>query len=250
MFNATPKEHHPAPCALVTGSGKRLGRAIATCLAQRGYDVALHYNNSAVEAQQLSEELANQYAGRQFPTVCYDLNDWQKAGDIFDALPKNFGKIEVLVNSASVFRPASIDNTTPAELETNFAVHLFAPFRLMQAFVLKYRQGEVINMLDTKIRGNESTHAAYLLSKKALADLTTMAALAWAPQVRVNGIAPGPVLPATGGTSNQFTNAVAQTPMEQPVDVSEITTAIGYLLDCAHVTGQILYVDSGQHLAP
>lgn len=213
-----------------------------------GYDVALHYNRSADEAEQLAQCLRADYPERQFPLVPFDLEEWQQAGAIFDLLPNGFGPLSVLVNNASVFVPGTLAQIGPETLLRDFAVHFFSPLRLMQEFRARYQQGLVVNMLDTKITTNEFSHASYLLSKKTMAELTRMTALEWAPQVRVNGIAPGPVLPAVGAAHDRFDKVVAQSPMAEAVTEAEIGETVGYFLRCPHVTGQIVYVDSGTHL--
>lgn len=237
-----------ARCALVTGGAKRLGQSMVRYLAQQGFDVAIHCNQSAHEASALSHQMQSQYPQRQFPVVCHNLANWQQTEFLFEKLPAGFGPLDVLINNASTFLPGSLSATTADALETNFAVHLFSPLLLMKAFKLKFGKGIVVNMLDTKVVTNEFSHSAYLLSKKSLADATLMAALEWAPDIRVNGIAPGPVLPATGGQEASFSGAVASTPLKQPVTLAEINAAVGYLINCEHVTGQVLYLDSGNHL--
>ncbi|MFT3740194.1 MAG: SDR family oxidoreductase [Breznakibacter sp.] len=235
-------------CALVTGSGKRIGNAISRYLAQRGYDVALHYNRSGTEAEELHGQLKASYPARTFPLVQFDLEDWQNVATIFDLLPAGFGRVSLLVNNASVFFPQTLSQTGGKDVMRNFSVHFFAPFMLMQEFHKRHGGGLVVNLLDTRIVSNEFSHAAYLLSKKTLAELTKMAAFEWAPHTRVNGIAPGPVLPAVGAAGKNFAKVIAGSPLSEAVDVAEITETIGYFLHCPHITGQIVHVDSGSHL--
>jgi pteridine reductase len=245
MDDIKPKPNY----ALVTGGTKRLGLSMVWYLADRGFDVAIHCNNSESEALKLSAELkARHNNGRLFPIVKHDLNNWQNALQLFEALPANFGPLDVLVNNASMFQPASIGETTADMLQQNFAVHLFSPFMLMTEFRRRYGAGCIVNMLDTKVVTNQHTHAAYLLSKKSLAHLTAMAALEFAPAIRVNGIAPGPVLPATGAKTATFDVAVKATPLQTAVPLTEITAALGFFIDNQHVTGQLLFLDSGSHL--
>jgi len=234
--------------ALITGSGKRIGRAMAEFLALQGYDVALHYNRSADEVNELAEMLRLQYPGRLFPVVYHDLNNWKEAGDLFGSLPEQFNQISVLVNNASIYQPSTLSSATPEIIEQNFAVHCFAPMMLMQSFNRLFGKGLIVNVLDTKVNGNEFAFAPYLLSKKSLAELTKMAALEWAPRIRVNAISPGPVLPAVGADENRFEKVVLQTPLQEAVAIEEIVQTLNFFIQNKHITGQMINVDSGSHL--
>jgi NAD(P)-dependent dehydrogenase (short-subunit alcohol dehydrogenase family) len=177
-----------------------------------------------------------------------DLEDWTSASDMINLLPPDFGPLTLLVNNASVFEPSRIVETEKDLLLRQFSVNFFAPFVLTQSFARKVANGQVINIVDTKIVTNETSHAAYLLSKKVLAEFTGMAALDFAPGIRVNAIAPGPVLPASGSDKNHFQKVVEQTPLGERVHVESVLLALGFLIDSINVTGQVIYVDSGSHL--
>lgn len=237
-----------APQAFITGSGKRLGRAMAEFLALQGYDVALHYNQSAAEVNELADWLRVQYRGRLFPVVCHDLTNWKEAGKVFEQLPEQFNQISVLVNNASLYQPSTLTSATHEMMEQNFAVHCFAPMMLMQAFNRLFEKGLIVNILDTKVNRNEFSFAPYLLSKKSLAELTKMAALEWAPRIRVNGISPGPVLPAVGADESRFEQVILQTPLKEAVEIDEIVQTLNFFIQNKHITGQIIQVDSGSHL--
>jgi NAD(P)-dependent dehydrogenase (short-subunit alcohol dehydrogenase family) len=234
--------------ALVTGSGKRIGKAFVKYLASMGYDVALHYFHSYDDAHNLAIDLRKTYTNRQFPLVKHDLGDWQNVENIFLQLPSTFSKLSLLINNASIYEQQTLSDSDAFAIDRNFAIHCFAPLLLMQSFAKRCTRGLVVNMLDTKIKGNELSFAPYLLSKKSLADLTLMAAKEWAPHIRVNGIAPGPVLPAIGRNPDLFQQVVAQTPLKEAVDINSILNMLQFFIDNQHVTGQIIYVDSGSHL--
>jgi NAD(P)-dependent dehydrogenase (short-subunit alcohol dehydrogenase family) len=239
---------NPGLFALVTGSGKRLGREMAIYLAGRGFHVALHYNHSKAEVKQLLAYLEDTHPDQKFITVQKDLEDWTTSSELLSLLPNEFGPINLLINNASVFEHAQIMETECDLLQRQFSVNFFTPFVLTRSFATKVKAGHVVNIVDTKIATNETTHAAYLLSKKALGELTRMAALELAPAFRINAIAPGPVLPATGSNDSHFQKVVEQTPLRERVLVESILSALGFLMDNPNVTGQIIYVDSGSHL--
>lgn len=234
--------------AFITGSGRRIGRAMAEFLASHGYDVALHYNRSVDEVNELALLLRLKYPGRLFPVICHDLNNWKEAGKVFDLLPEQFNQISVLVNNASIYQPSTLTSATPEMIEQNFAVHCFAPMMLMQAFNRLFCKGLIVSVLDTKVNGNEFAFAPYLLSKKSLAELTKMAALEWAPRIRVNAILPGPVLPAVGADESRFEKVVSQTPLQEVVAMVEIVQTLHFFIQNKHITGQMINVDSGSHL--
>lgn len=234
--------------ALVTGSAKRIGREIAIHLASQGYHVALHYHQSEAEVNELAQELLSRYPSQLFPVVGHDLEDWETTSAMFNQLPPQMLPLGLLINNASVFDAGNLINTSSQLLSRNFAVNFFSPFELMRSYAVLFEKGQIINLLDVQVTRNESSHAAYLLAKKALMHLTQMAALEWAPRVRVNAIAPGPVLPATDG-SERFDRVVAQTPMQMAVDVSTLLSSVDFLLNARQVTGQVIFADSGAHLS-
>ena len=234
--------------ALVTGSAKRIGREIAIHLAKQGYHVALHYHQSETEAKQLAHELSLRYPSQLFPIVRHDLADWENSSALLDQLPAEMLPLHLLINNASVFEAGNLMASTSQLLSRNFAVNFFSPFELIRSFAIRFDEGQIINLLDVQVTRNESSHAAYLLAKKALMHLTQMAALEWAPRIRVNAIAPGPVYPATDGLSTRFEQVVAQTPMKTSVDISTILASVDYLMNAKQVTGQVIFADSGAHL--
>lgn len=238
----------PHSSALVTGSSKRIGREIAIHLAQIGYHVALHCHHSTDDALALSQQLTVLHPQQMFPVVCHNLEHWEMAGTIFSQLPPEMPHVQLLVNNASLFEPGTLSHTPPEQLLRNHAINFFAPLELMRAFEKQTPQGHIINILDTQICRNTSTHAAYLLAKKSLMHLTQMAALEWAPRIRVNAIAPGPVLPATDGLPNRFESVVKQSPMQQAVSIETLLNGINFLNSAPQITGQIIYADSGSHL--
>ncbi|WP_462319218.1 SDR family oxidoreductase [Marinilabilia sp.] len=234
--------------AFVTGAAKRIGSVIAEYLASAGWEVVLHYNHSRDDAAALSEKLKELYPDRVFPIFQCDLSVSDAVLSVFNRLPGVIDKIDALINNASVFDPGRIDETSLSFLRKQMMVNFEAPFLLIQAFKNHFGEGSVVNLLDTKIVSNEGTHAAYLLAKKSLAELTRMAALDFAPHIRVNGVAPGPVLPPPRKSADYLEGVIEKTPLKRQVDVSDIANSVSFLLNNSSVTGQIIFCDSGSHL--
>ena len=236
------------PAALITGGATRLGLAFANFLAKAGYDIALHYNGSAVAAKLAVKNIED--LGVLCATFQADLSESDPTQLIRKAA-ENFPNLTVLVNSASVYDAATINNTTMELLQKQFTVNLFAPFMLTQAFakmcsIRADSKGVVINILDNKISFQQHSYAAYLLSKKSLADFTHLAAIEYAPSIRINAIAPGVILPGAERTSDYLAWRTQGIPMKKQGKVEHLLSAMNYLLTNEFVTGQILTVDGGE----
>jgi NAD(P)-dependent dehydrogenase (short-subunit alcohol dehydrogenase family) len=246
--------------ALVTGAGKRLGRAMALYLADRGFDVAVHYASSGEAA----EEVANliRAKGRVACTVHADLlseADTQVlTGKALDGLG---GPLTVLINNASIFEYDTLETATRDSWDRHLESNLRAPFVLTQAFAAQLpeplrddmnepvAQGLVVNMIDQRVRKLTPEFMTYTIAKMGLWALTQTAAQALAPQCRVNAIGPGPTLRGGRQSDAHFAKQRASTPLERGANTLDITAALGYFLDAPAVSGQLLCVDGGQHLA-
>jgi pteridine reductase len=232
--------------ALVTGSAIRLGKAIAMALATVGFDIALHYNASREKAEKTRTEILA--LGVQCELFQQDLT---QAGELSDFLGKVRDKLphlSVLVNSASAYDSGKIQDTSVELFEQQFALNLRAPFFLSQAFAQQVKRGQIINICDNKIAFNQYEYAAYLLSKKALAELTRMAALEFAPQIRVNGICPGVVMPLSSRSQEYINWRLEGIPLKRQGTTDNITQAIISLLDNTFINGQVLFVDGGESI--
>jgi NAD(P)-dependent dehydrogenase (short-subunit alcohol dehydrogenase family) len=229
---------------LVTGGAMRLGKAMVRHFASMGWEVAIHYNSSSAEAKSLSDELQKHYPGRNFPVVQANLCEVVEC----EALINNFDHLDALINSASAFEPGLLSETNKKLFRQQMAVNFDAPFFLMQRFNNLFKKGVIVNILDTRITNNDSTYGAYSLAKKALMSLTQMAASEWAPHVRVNAVAPGPVLPPEGKSAHHFTKVVEQTPLKKQVSIDNLCESVYFLTTNDDVTGQIIYCDGGAHL--
>lgn len=236
----------PRPAALVTGGAVRLGRAIALALAGAGYDIALHYGRSAEAAA--ATAAAIRALGVACEPIAHDLADAGGLPGVVERARAALPGLAVLVNSASAYTQATIAATTPATFDQQLAVNLRAPFFLTRAFADQVGRGHIVNIIDNKVAFHQHEYAAYLLAKKALADLTQMAALELAPRIQVNGVAPGVVLPAGTRSPEYIAWRVGGIPLRRQGDVGDITGAILFLLASPFITGQILTVDGGEGL--
>lgn len=233
------------PAALVTGAATRLGLAFARALAEQGCDIALHYHSSATQAEAAAADIRRLGVDCQlFPFDLARADAGQLVAQVVEKLPG----LNVLVNSASAYGAATIADTEPALLQQQFALNVFAPFALSRAFYNSVAGGSIINILDNKIAFQQHHYAAYLLSKKTLAELTCLAAVEFAPRIRVNGIAPGVVLPGESRSDAYIQWRIEGIPLQRQGRVEQLVQAMNYLLSNEFVTGQILFVDGGERL--
>jgi pteridine reductase len=235
-----------APVALVTAGAKRLGKAIAFKLAELGYDIALHYNSSENDAKKAAlhiEEL-----GRRCFLFKRDFSRFPEVETLIPDVVKTMGAPSLLINNASMFIKNKLMSSTPQQYDIDFNIHVKAPMFLTQAFAASCKNGSIINIVDTSITRNGTDYFTYLLSKKTLADLTAMSARELAPNIRVNAIAPGIILPPEGIDRIRFEQLAVENPLKRAAGPTEILLALEYLLNAVQVTGQIMFVDGGDHI--
>ncbi len=232
--------------ALLTGAGQRIGRAIALKLASMGYSIAAHYNQSQKEAEELARDV--RALKQKAETFQCNLFDSDAVSTLINSVRKKFPGLSLLVNNASIFEKSEFPTSSVKNLERYLAVHLKAPYILTQEFARLCKSGSIINILDTHISDNTTNHFDYLLSKKALAEFTKQAAVALAPKIRVNGIAPGLILPPAQEKANYLNRLAQKIPLKRKGDIKNITQAVEFLATSGYVTGQILFVDGGEHL--
>jgi NAD(P)-dependent dehydrogenase (short-subunit alcohol dehydrogenase family) len=228
---------------LVTGGALRIGRALCEAFAEAGANVIIHCNKSAAAAGKLPGELGG---GGKHRIVCCDL----ARPDDVSALTGQTGRIDILINNASIFEPEPLTTENADGIRAHFEVNFFAPLMLMKKFQeqLNGDSGCIINFLDQDVASVSRRSGSYSLSRKALRDATLSAALQMAPLVRVNAIAPGPVLPPVGMEHSRMEQTLKNVPLARPVDLRDLTQACIFLTENESITGQILYVDCGQHL--
>jgi NAD(P)-dependent dehydrogenase (short-subunit alcohol dehydrogenase family) len=236
--------------ALVTGAAKRVGRAIALELARGGYDIAVHYRESADEAAALGREIEG--IGRRAALIEADLADESAVEAILPRAIAALGPIEVLVNNASSFTRDTALDVTREGWDRQLGINLRAPFVLIQQFARLLpagKTGAVVNMLDQKVWNLTPHFVTYTLSKGALWTLTQTMALALAPRIRVNGVGPGPVLPNEQQSAAQFERHWSSLPLRRQIMPEDVARTVRFLVESPTVTGQMIAVDAGEHLA-
>jgi len=231
---------------LVTGGAKRIGRAISLALAERGCNIALHYNTSRDDAEQLYAAIRD--AGRQCELFQCDLNDMQAVQSLMNRVFDAFPDCNILINNASVFPRAGIQESDEAMFDRTFNINFKAAFFLSRDFAAGCERGQIINILDTKIAGNFTQYFVYSLTKKAMADFTRMAARALGPNIRVNGVCPGLILPPPGQTDAYLDRLAERIPMRRKGSTADVVAAVVHLLENDFTTGQYIFADGGEHL--
>lgn len=234
--------------ALITGASKRIGKAIAEHLAEKGWNIAIHFNSSEKPAVELTNDLKVKYPLQKFTTFKANLSDSDEVSDLIPKVLKVYGEIHLLINNASVFDPAYLNETTIELFDEQMNVNLKAPFFLMRDFAKLCKNGNIINFVDTRVTSNKSNFTAYSLSKKGLWELTKMAALEFAPSIRVNAIAPGVTLAPEDKDNNYLLKLAQNIPMKKPGGVEPILKSVDYILENNHLTGQLLFADGGENL--
>ncbi len=235
---------------LVTGAARRIGRAVALALAEQGVDVIVHYRTSVDQAGEVVDQIAAR--GVRSTAIKADLGLEAEARGVIEKALTLTGRLDILVNSASIFQKARLESVEQEDFRRNLAVNSLGPFTLMQEFYrIVKRQGSpgsIINFLDTRIADNDRDHVAYAVSKRALHTLTQMAAAEFAPTLRVNAVAPGLVLPPTGEDESYLERLRDTNPLRSFGTLEEVTDAVLFLAGNAFVTGQTIWVDGGRHL--
>ncbi|MEO0411975.1 MAG: SDR family oxidoreductase [Pseudomonadota bacterium] len=237
---------------LITGASKRIGRAVALACARAGYHVAIHYSRSGKEAATLASSL--EALGVKAICVQADLSLETETKSLIAAASSALGTpMTALVNNASVFLEDDWDSAENETLwNTHFAVNLRAPYILSRALAKQIppdQQGAIVNLVDQRVWRLNPTFFSYTLSKSAFWTMTRTLAQALAPMVRVNGVGPGPVLQSIHQDQAVFAHEADNTPLRQSVEPDEVAQACLYLLTAKKVTGQMIAVDSGQHLS-
>jgi NAD(P)-dependent dehydrogenase (short-subunit alcohol dehydrogenase family) len=235
--------------ALITGAGRRIGRAIALALARAGYSVVLHAYRSRAEAEKLAGEIVG--AGGRAAVVLADLTDADAVRGLIPAAAA-FEPLTLLVNNASQFDEDEIASLERARFERTFAVNLTAPVFLAQAFAAQAPErtdASIVNIVDQRVLKPTPRFFSYTLSKSALHSATITLAQALAPKLRVNAVAPGPTLARPRQTDAQFAAQAAAVPLQRGPTPEDIAAAVLYLATARSVTGTVIAVDGGQHLA-
>ncbi len=235
--------------AIVTGGAVRLGRALSLSLAEQGVRVAIHYGSSAGPAEAVVGEI--KAMGSDATAIQADLSRPGKARSIVERAAAHFGQVDILVNSAAIFEPGDWHDTTEANWDRHFAINLKAPFFLSQAFAAQVgrgRAGHIVNIADWRGARPGPDHVAYTLTKAAVIAMTRSLALALAPNIQVNAIAPGLILPPPGQDQAYLEDKASQVPAQRVGSPKEIANAMVFLLRSDFVTGDLIFVTGGEHL--
>lgn len=232
---------------LITGAARRIGRIFALACARHGADIIIHHGHSEEQAKQLQLEITNM--GRRAPVIQADLSDPGQAVQLISQANK-FGTLHALVNSAAIFEPLSLKQTTLTDWERHLRINLTAPFLLSQAFANQVpddASGHIVNILDWRALRPGADHFPYTISKAALAAATKSLAAALAPKITVNGLALGVILPpADRPVSAEILNDV---PAGRWAEALDIEKALIFLLtEPTYITGEIIHIDGGRHL--
>lgn len=236
--------------ALVTGAAKRIGRTIALDLAKTGWAVAVHYGHSRDEANATVDDIRK--AGGKAVALQADLSVESETTSLMAQAIDALGPVGCLVNNASTFEHDDVASADRASWDAHIETNLRAPFVLVQEMARALsdaQDGVVVNMLDQRVWNLTPHFLSYTMSKSGLWTMTRTLALALAPRIRVNAIGPGPVLPNSRQTEDQFRRQYESLPLRRPVDPAEICNAVQFILSATSMTGQMIALDGGQHLA-
>ncbi|NBW09009.1 MAG: SDR family oxidoreductase [Caulobacteraceae bacterium] len=237
-----------ARAALVTGGGKRIGRAICLALAGAGHDVAIHYRSDPEEAEAVAESV--RALGRRAVILKADLTDEDQVRGLIPAAVAALGSLSVLVNNASVFENDAVGGLSRETWDKHLDTNLRAPVVLAEAFAEQAPDGSVIvNLLDQRVLKPDPRFFSYALSRNGLWWATRTLAQALAPRIRVNGVGPGPTLPSIHQSEADFAAEAAGTLLQKPGSPEAVAAAVVWLVQADMVTGQMIAVDGGQHLA-
>jgi len=235
---------------LITGAAKRIGRAIALGMAKAGWAVAVHHNRSAADAAEVVATI-EEAGGRAVALRC-DLSREAEVETLVERAAGALGPLTCLVNNASLFEMDTIETVSRDSWDAHIEINLRAPLVLSQAFARQLpdgAQGNIINLLDQRVWKLTPYFLSYTVSKMGLWTLTRTLAMALAPRIRVNGIGPGPTLPSARQTPEQFEELCRAVPLGRGTTPEEICEAVLFLLSAPAVTGQMIALDGGEHLA-
>ena len=237
--------HSARPVVLVTGAARRLGRAIALHLAATGWDLAVHYRGSEADALQTARDAGA--LGARAEIFAADLADEAQCAALLPAVQARFGRIDAVVNNASLFEYDTVADFTYAAMDRHWRANT-APAIVLARALHAAGGGAVVNLLDQKLWNPNPDHLSYTLSKAALEAATTLLAQALAPRTRVCGVAPGVTLVSGPMGTAEFERAHRLTPLERSTTPEDIARAVAFLLASPAITGTTLLVDGGQHL--
>jgi len=246
----SPSDTLSAGNVIITGAAKRIGRALAVDFASQGWGVAVHYNHSSQKAQELVSQITAD--GGRAVALQTDLSDVNKLHKLVEEAGNALGPITTLINNASLFAPDDHLTLTPESWAAHMDINLRAPLFLAQALAAALPEGtagNIINMIDQRVWRLTPRFLSYTVAKSGLWTLTQTLAQALAPKIRVNGIGPGPTLCNDRQSEADFQTQAAATLLGRVPELEEICAAVRFILASPAMTGQMIALDGGQHLA-
>lgn len=232
--------------ALITGAARRIGRETAVALASEGCSIVVHYRSSGDEAQSLVAQL--EVKGVSAWAIKADFEKLEEVETLIKRTLEMSGGLDILVNNASIFPQSTLDSMTFQDVVQNMQVNAWVPFVLSREFAREIGRGKIINLLDSRIEDYDWSHTAYMISKHALAAFTNMTALAYAPEITVNAVAPGLILPPPGEDVSYIEAMRNTVPLRKHGDPHDVANAVVYLAKSEFLTGEVIFVDGGRHL--
>ncbi|MDH3582321.1 MAG: SDR family oxidoreductase [Hyphomicrobiales bacterium] len=245
-----PEQSVEKSTVLITGAAKRIGRAIAVDMARHGWAVAIHYNTSAKAAKEAVEEIRDN--GGSAAALQADLEDLDAVRNLLPACAEALETPRCLINNASLFEQDGVSSLSPDSFHRHMRINLRAPVFLAQAFAANLvppAEGTIINILDQRVWKLTPDYFSYTISKAGLWTATQTMAQALSPRIRVNAIGPGPTLANTRQSEAVFAKQQQATPLGRGAELREICSAVRFILDAPSMTGQMIALDGGQHLA-
>ncbi|WP_292041968.1 MULTISPECIES: SDR family oxidoreductase [unclassified Brevundimonas] len=237
---------------LITGAARRVGAALAEGLATEGWTIAVHHRSGADEARALCQRISE--AGGQAKAFAADLSDAHQRNGLISAVVARFGRIDALINNASLFEYDDLSSLTDERWEAHLSANLTAPMFLIRDFAKAVESqggdGAVVNILDHKLNAANPDFLSYTAGKASLGALTQTLALALAPRVRLNGVSPGLILRSGDQTQAEYEKAWADTPLGRGTSLDDMLAAVRFALTTRGMTGQIITVDGGESLSP
>ncbi len=234
--------------ALVTGGARRVGKAIVLALAARGADIVIHYNSGAADADETARQVRAR--GVRAATLQGDLSDVTTASELPALAHAQFGRLDLLVNSAAMMLRTPIGAVTPTEWDAMFALNLRAPFFVAQAAapLLREHGGAIVNLADLAAYETWPAYVPHAITKAGIVQLTRGLARALAPEIRVNAVAPGAVLLPEEWSDEAADRLVRTTPLRRLGTADDVADAVVYLCEARYVTGEVVIVDGGRHI--
>jgi pteridine reductase len=246
MKTSTAEQTLTGKTALITGGSSKIGREICASLALQGVNIVVHYHRSTIQTKKLCRELRN--TGVRVWSMSADFKKPDGAETLVEKCLQLAGNLDFVINNASVFTESALGRVDWSDLSLNVRVNTWAPLIISREFRRLAGKGSIVNLLDSRISGGDPAHAGYIVSKNALAALTTMTALEFAPEITVNAVAPGLIAPPMKMSGPAFRLLSKKLPLKRHGEPRDVAQAVLFLLQSTFITGQVIYVDGGRNI--